>query len=126
MPVSLDTLKRLVAEVHEMRSQRQYDEADRKRDKLVRMGVRPPDYGTTFVWRGQLHGWSGGTDLRDLKCLFSLYKAVRMHHEFTVANLVRDSLSRAGITMHEKERAGRAPECPLCRESIERVVKVWD
>ena len=61
MPVSLDTLKRLVAEVHEMRSQRQYDEADRKRDKLVRMGVRPPDYGTTFVWRGQLHGWSGGT-----------------------------------------------------------------
>ena len=24
------------------------------------------------------------------------------------------------------QRAGRAPECPLCRESIERVVKVWD
>ena len=47
MPVSLDTLKRLVADVHELRSHRQYDEADRKRDKLVRMGVRPPDYCPT-------------------------------------------------------------------------------
>ena len=51
MPVSLDTLKRS-SQRHELRSQRQGDEADRKRDKLVRMGVRPPDYGRPRGGRG--------------------------------------------------------------------------
>ena len=51
MPVSLDTIKRLVEMKAELRSQRQYEESDRVRDKLVRFGVRPPDYGTAFAWR---------------------------------------------------------------------------